>query len=79
MIDGVPQVAKEPKKNWTKMKNVKNLSLDLNSRVPVMQTPVKVVYPSDVPEMTTEEPLKQLTNLVESIKPDVPQQQQPMP
>lgn len=79
MIDGVPQVAKEPKKNWTKMKNVKNLSLDLNSRVLVMQTPVKVVYPSDVPEITTEEPLKQLTNLVESIKPDVPQQQQPMP
>ena len=46
-----------------------------------MQTPVKVVYPSDISEITTEEPLKQLTHLVESIKPDVPQpiQQQPIP
>ncbi|PFX25092.1 hypothetical protein AWC38_SpisGene10306 [Stylophora pistillata] len=81
MIDGVPQVAQQSKKNWTKKKNVKNLSLDLNSLVPVMQTPVKVVCPSDNPEMTTEEPLRQLANLVDSIKPDVPQpiQQQPIP
>ena len=74
MIDGVPQVTQEPKskKSWTKKKNVKNLSLDLNSQVPIMQAPITVMYPSEVPnpELTTEEPLSQLANLVDSIKPE---------
>ena len=36
------------------------------------------LQPSEIPEMTSVEPLRQLANLVESIKPDVPQQQ-PIP
>ncbi|PFX34622.1 hypothetical protein AWC38_SpisGene405 [Stylophora pistillata] len=80
-IDGVHSKNEEPKKNWAKKKNVKNLSLDLNSHAPVMQAPVTVVYPSEIPnpEMTTEEPLSQLANLVELINPEyvqeVPQSQ----
>lgn len=77
MIDGVPQQQQQPKKkkNWQRKKNVTNLSLDLDSHVPVMQTPVKVVYPTDIPENTSQSPpLKELEKLVESIKPEIPQQ-----
>ncbi|PFX13298.1 hypothetical protein AWC38_SpisGene22627 [Stylophora pistillata] len=73
MIDSVPQQQQPKKKNWSRKKNVKNLSLDLDSHVPVMQTPVKVVYPTDIPENTSQPPLKELEKLVESIKPEVPQ------
>ncbi|PFX15908.1 hypothetical protein AWC38_SpisGene19854 [Stylophora pistillata] len=72
MIDGVHSKNEEPKKNWVKNKNVKNLSLDLNSQVPVMQTPITVIHPSEYPnpDLTSEQPLRQLANLVDSIKPE---------
>ena len=76
MIDGVHSKNEEPKKNWVKNKNVKNLSLDLNSSVPVMQTPIIILHPSGSPnpKLTSEEPLRQLANLVDSIKPEYVQQ-----
>ena len=103
-IDGVHSKNEEPKKNWAKKKNPKNLTLDIST--PSQRTeeeeeeeawkerwrksvdayyaqdnPVKQeeMCPSEIPnpEMTSVEPLRQLANLVDSIKPDV-QQQQPI-
>ncbi|PFX14750.1 hypothetical protein AWC38_SpisGene21070 [Stylophora pistillata] len=66
----------EPKKNWVKNKNSKNLTLDVNSSVLVMLTPITIMQPSGFrnPEVTSEEPLRQLAKLVESVKPEYAQE-----